>query len=75
MPGGEEASSRHHFLGDGHDLLANENAEQPDQRHQRRRRRAYIEKAIDDADKDAGAEREEIHFHGGYDLDTSVGWP
>lgn len=46
------------------DLLADENAEQSHQRDDRRRRRADIEQAIDDADEQPRAKRQKIEFQG-----------
>ena len=53
-PSGSEAVTREHCFPDRDNLFADENAEQPDERHQRRRRRANIEKAVDDADQNTG---------------------
>ena len=57
LPGSGEAAARIICLPDRDDLLADENAEQADERHQRRRRRAHVEEAVDDADQKTGAER------------------
>src|SRR5258705_12646878 len=65
-PRGGEMRALHHALGHRDDLLAYEDAEQPDQRHHRRRRRAHIEQAVDDADQEAGAERQKIDAHIGH---------
>src|SRR6266850_6842610 len=57
VPRRGELRARHHVLGQRDDLLAYENAEQPNQRHHGRRWRAHVEQAVDDADQEAGAER------------------
>ena len=46
--------------GHRHDLLADEDAEQPQQRHHGRRRRSDVEQAVDDADQETRAEREKV---------------
>src|SRR5258706_3170831 len=51
-PGVSEMRPNHHVLGHGDDLLADEDAEQPYQRHHGRRRRSHVEPAVDDADQD-----------------------
>ena len=57
-PRGGELRALQHVPGHRHDLLANEDSEQPNQRHHRRRWRSpHIEQAVDDAHQETGAER------------------
>src|SRR4029077_20033508 len=57
-PRGGEMRALHHALRHRDDLLADEDAEQPNQRHHRWRRRSHVEQAVDNADQQASAERE-----------------
>ncbi|MNN90255.1 hypothetical protein D3C81_2081770 [compost metagenome] len=52
--GGRECRAAEPLLADRDDLLADQDAEQADQRDQWRRRRAYVEQTVDDADQQAG---------------------
>ncbi|GGD26380.1 hypothetical protein GCM10011335_31850 [Aureimonas glaciei] len=50
------------------DLLAEEDAEKPDECDDRRRGRAHVEKRIDHADEETCAERQEVESHCGIPL-------
>jgi hypothetical protein len=50
-PGNGSGLLRHQGLGKRDELLADQNAEQADQSHDRRRRRADVEEAVDDTDE------------------------
>src|SRR5688572_16720887 len=47
------------------DLLTGENSEQPRQGDHRRRRRSHMEEAVDQADEETDAKREQVWLHGG----------
>ena len=65
-PRGGEMRAIQHVPGHRDDLLAYEDAEQPNQRHHGRRRRSHVEQAVDDADQETGAERQKIDAHIGH---------
>ena len=46
-------------------LLADDNAEETQERHERRRRRLNADFAVEDAHQQARADRDQIDFHGG----------
>ena len=60
---GDGLSAQHPFC-QRRDLLADQDAEQPDQGYHRRRRGAHVQQAVEDADQEPDGESYDIGFHG-----------